>query len=426
MRDPRTDAELLGAVRRGDHGAYRVLWERHFDAGLRFARRRFPSRAEDLVSESFLAVFQQLTTGGNGPDTAFRAYLRAVIRNTALHWRKDAEHIVDVDDFEPVDARDGLALVERKAESADVLAAFRALPERWQRVLWLAEVAEAGRPDIARELGITPNAVSALQLRARSGLKVGLLARQVPAALREDPSHAARLLPRHLAEPSNPALAAEVAAHVVVCAACDELLAGMRVSMSRMRGAALSATLLGALGTAVPMVSLSSGSAAAAVVTAAGTGMVLRLAAGGVAAATIGALLLQPAHTPPPAPPIAAASAPALATPPPPPPVAPALAPPPSTAVPVSSPDPVPPVEQAPPASIASLRVTIAVSVGPGANAGGELTALGATFTAGGGSRTPAPPVSVPDSPDPAWHGSATAGSSSITISVNGARTVVP
>ena len=67
MEDPRSDAQLLRALRDGEREAYVVLWQRHIGAALRYARRMFPSRAEDLASESFLAIYQQVTTAGGGP-----------------------------------------------------------------------------------------------------------------------------------------------------------------------------------------------------------------------------------------------------------------------------------------------------------------------------------------------------------------------
>ncbi len=56
-------------------------------------------------------------------------------------------------------------------EHDDVDRAFQALPARWRRVLWQLEV-EGRRPrDLADELGMTPNAVAALGMRARAGLR---------------------------------------------------------------------------------------------------------------------------------------------------------------------------------------------------------------------------------------------------------------
>ena len=305
MHDDRSDAQLLRAVREGDGGAWELLWHRHYDSALRYARRLYWSRAEDLVSESFLAIYQQLRTRDNGPDSSFRAYLKTVIRNTSARWHADAGRMLDTEDIDQVDPRDGLRHVERESGSADVLAAFGALPDRWQRVLWLSEVDQAGRPAIARELGIRPNAVSALQRRARAGMKYQWLVRQVPTGLRGDAAHVARLLPQHVAHPRNAALAAEVAAHLVTCMLCTDLLRGMHASVARAQGGALSAVLLGTVGAGVPVTaSLSAGTAAAATTTA-GAGVLAWLFAGGVTAATVGGLVatalltVAPAVVPP-------------------------------------------------------------------------------------------------------------------------------
>ena len=272
MTEVRSDAELLRDVRAGDRGAYDLLWRRHYGAGIRFAGRLAPSRAEDLVSESFLAIYQQVTTTPNGPTFAFRSYLKAVIRNTAIRWHKDAQRLIDSDDVDDVEHRDALSYAEQESESTDVLAAFQELPERWQRVLWLAEVADASRSDIARELRIRPNAVSALQRRARSGLKFQWLSRQIPVALREETSHVARLLPQYLTEPRNVMLAAEVGAHTSDCADCRELLGSLRGGAARLQGTTL-AVLLGSAGLSVPAAaSMTSGTAAAAAVVSAGIG----------------------------------------------------------------------------------------------------------------------------------------------------------
>ncbi|QNA93566.1 MULTISPECIES: sigma-70 family RNA polymerase sigma factor [unclassified Microbacterium] len=296
MEDSRGDAELLRALREGDQAAYAALWERHVGAALRYAHRLLPSHPEDLVSEAFVAVYQQVTTTSAGPQFAFRSYLKAVIRNTAIRWRKEAEHIDDTVEADQVDFRDALRIVERRSNAHQLLGAFQALPERWQRILWLTEVAEMPRPEIAVELGIKPNAVSALQRRARTGLKVHWLTAQVPAGLRDDEAHAARLFPRHLAEPQDATVAQEVADHVSSCDSCGELLLTLRSDARRLHGVTLSAVGFGALGVVVPSAgAFAPGTAAAAVAilaTGAGVG-VTTLLAGGVGVLTAGTLLLS-------------------------------------------------------------------------------------------------------------------------------------
>ncbi|WP_417505434.1 sigma-70 family RNA polymerase sigma factor [Microbacterium sp.] len=294
MEDSRGDAELLRALRDGDQAAYAVLWERHIGAALRYAHRLFPSRSEDLASEALLAIYQQVTTSDAGPEFAFRSYLKAVIRNTAIRWRKDADHIDDTVEPDRADFRDALSLVERETNAQQFLGAFQELPERWQRVLWLTEVADVPRPEVARELGIKPNAVSALQRRARSGLKMHWLTSQVPLALRDDEAHVARLLPRHLTEPLDEVVAQEVAGHVPSCDVCGDLFVTLRSDAQRLHGVTLSAVGFGALGVILPSTgAFAPGTAVAAAVIATGAGAGLAsLLAGGLGVLTAGTLIL--------------------------------------------------------------------------------------------------------------------------------------
>lgn len=312
--DARTDAELLRALRSGDKRAYAALWQRHSPAARRYAHRLAPSRADDLVSESFLAIYQQVTTTDAGPQFAFRSYLKTVLRNTAIRWSKDADQLMLAEEIDAVDDRDALTIAESDSDAGDVLAALQALPERWQRVLWLAEVAEAGRPEIARELKIKPNAVSALQRRARTGLKYQWLTLQVPPALRDDQAHAARLFPQYLTEPANVAVSTEVNLHIADCTPCRTLLHETRGAAARMGGSTL-AVLLGTAGIGTATATLSSATTATAIAIAAGAGVATWLIGGGVAAVTAGSLVITSFFTVGPA--EAAPDVPQVQTPPP-------------------------------------------------------------------------------------------------------------
>lgn len=191
-----SDVDLLAALRDGDADAYTELWRRHIDVALRVARRYSPEHAEDLASESFLAVYNQVVVVGKGPTENFRAYLFATMRNAAMRLNKE-DHLVDTDpELDSVDFNDALSTIEDRAEASDVLAAFQALPDRWQRVLWLTEVEDAKRPRVAADLGIKPNAVSALYRRAREGLRLQWLTQQVPTELDADSGHIAVELPK--------------------------------------------------------------------------------------------------------------------------------------------------------------------------------------------------------------------------------------
>src|SRR5690606_17210486 len=80
-----SDAECIERARAGDSEAFAELWRRHYRSALRAARQFTSIDAEDLVSEAFLRVHQQLQAGG-GPIGAFRPYLYTTIRNLARSW----------------------------------------------------------------------------------------------------------------------------------------------------------------------------------------------------------------------------------------------------------------------------------------------------------------------------------------------------
>ncbi|PRI12412.1 RNA polymerase sigma factor [Leucobacter massiliensis] len=176
-----TEEELLAAARRAERGAYAELWRRHVGAAIAAVRTLARDAAEDMVAEAFAQLWSQLLAGG-GPRQYFRAYLIAVSRNlTARHFQQ-RRHEVSGLDGEQLDALTGAraagadeALL-RAEEQRLLRAAFDAMPERWRTVLRLQLVEGHSRGEIARQLSLEPNAVSALGRRARAGLRSAWLA----------------------------------------------------------------------------------------------------------------------------------------------------------------------------------------------------------------------------------------------------------
>lgn len=166
-----------------------LLYRRHRAALLAYARTccRTPQDAEDLVSEAFTRTFQAVR-GGAGPDGSWRAYLLAVVRNTAIQWSACDRRTLPLPDFEgrPLAAGPGEEDPQgRFLASEDLrLAArsFRMLPERWQVVLWHTLVEGAAPHQVAAVLGITPSAVASLAFRAREGLREAYLRAHLDAA----------------------------------------------------------------------------------------------------------------------------------------------------------------------------------------------------------------------------------------------------
>ena len=166
---------LIGGVRAGDPAAIAVLYEGYRGPGLRLAQAFMsgPQDAEDVLHEAFAKAVSAIRNG-YGPSNVFGPYLSTCIRSVANSlWKKQArERPAAVEDLDPGSADDpGLESALSVFEHEDIAVAMKALPARWRTVLWHAEVMGEPPRNIAPILGIEPNAVSALLIRARAGLR---------------------------------------------------------------------------------------------------------------------------------------------------------------------------------------------------------------------------------------------------------------
>ncbi|WP_354516630.1 sigma-70 family RNA polymerase sigma factor [Paenarthrobacter sp. 4246] len=171
--DVDSDAHLIGMVRAGEMSAFDGLYARHVSIASAVAKRNVdnPSDAEDVVAEAFQSVLQSLVAG-KGPDTFFRAYLLSTVTRLSHQRNRKAGKVLPSSDESVLDQ----TLAESDSavsafESQTVAKAFRALPERWQAVLWYLDVERMKPAAVAPILGLSANAVSALALRAREGLR---------------------------------------------------------------------------------------------------------------------------------------------------------------------------------------------------------------------------------------------------------------
>ena len=216
------DADLAAAVRSGDLEAYGELYRRHVGAARTQARQLAGPgpEADDLVAEAFARVLDMLRAGG-GPQAAFRAYLLATLRNTLrdrarrdrrLEWSDDmARHDPGV----PWEDTAVAAL-----EAALAARAFRRLPERWQRVLWLTEVEQAPPTRVAALLGLSPNGVAALAYRAREGLRRAYLQEHLAAGAGRAHAPTVERLGAWARGGLTPRLRTRVDAHLAACPDC--------------------------------------------------------------------------------------------------------------------------------------------------------------------------------------------------------------
>lgn len=180
--DHRTDTELIRLTREGDERAFGEVWRRHSAVGFAIARRVTDRiDAADLVSESFARMLQAIRNGA-GPQTAVRSYLATTIRSVAASWGRGLKATIDIDDAPEA------AYIDERLDALDELdrlnaasAAFKTLPERWQRALWYSEVEGRSNSEIGELLQITTTAAAMLASRARAGLRKAWFAADEPA-----------------------------------------------------------------------------------------------------------------------------------------------------------------------------------------------------------------------------------------------------
>lgn len=217
------DEELIRRVRAGQAQAYGVLWERYAPVAYRTLRAQFSYSSEidvdDLVSESFVRILKTIEAG-KGPTTAFGGYLVATARNLAKRVRTSKTALgLEMDDFE--DETVTADPLTHMFDTQAVQTAFQTLPERWQEVLWLREVEELPVTEIASLMGVKPNAVSRLAIRAREGLRDAWLQAHLKV---ETPASECQRALQHMgayARRREPAKrAARTAAHLEDCAYC--------------------------------------------------------------------------------------------------------------------------------------------------------------------------------------------------------------
>lgn len=241
------DAALADLVRAGDPDAFGVLWSRHAAAG-GAAARQFASIAdpEDIVSEAYLRVLRTLQNGG-GPTEAFRPYLYRTIRNVALDWR-DKTNSISLEvapELEDIDSDPETVTTERSIAAR----AFRTLPDRWQAVLWYLEVEGMDPAEVAPLLQLAPNAVSALGVRAREGLKKAWLQAHVS----EQPvPPGCRWTTDRMGQYARGSLTARARArfdrHLDTCERCTELVGEVDGLTGSLAGILLPTTVGGAAG----------------------------------------------------------------------------------------------------------------------------------------------------------------------------------
>jgi RNA polymerase sigma factor (sigma-70 family) len=224
------DASLLSLVRVGRLSAFAELFRRYGNLAAYVARMEAdnPSDVDDVVGEAFASVFQTLVVG-RGPAESFRAYLLTTVRRTAHRRNVQARRSAFLSDVPGKDSDSGYEDRYLAAlETPSLVEAFRSLPARWQAVLWYSEVESMKPAAVAPIMGLTPNGVSALLIRARRGLRQAYLQDHVNAESLDSCAEVSQHFGKFVLNDGRVAGSVKIRRHVAKCATCEVALAALR------------------------------------------------------------------------------------------------------------------------------------------------------------------------------------------------------
>ena len=158
--------DLMLALQRGSGEPLEELFERYRGAIHRFFARRlaYPSRAEDLTQELFIALLQ--SAARYEPRSSVRTYLYGIAFNLLLAERRRQRKLADADALDPIATEGDLpdrALWVREALSK--------LEENDREILMLREYEQLSYQEIAALLRIPLNTVRSRLFRSRIAVK---------------------------------------------------------------------------------------------------------------------------------------------------------------------------------------------------------------------------------------------------------------
>ncbi|MFC4222700.1 sigma-70 family RNA polymerase sigma factor [Lysinibacter cavernae] len=239
-----TDAQLLEDYRAGDESAMTALYSRYYAMAISHTYRFVGTKAEaeDIVSEAFAKVMQAIRNG-KGPTASLWWYLVTAMKSVALTPRRGPEAAMAVDsEMLELLSGDEQSGPESRDEHPALMTAFRALPQRWQEVMWYRDVEGLSMKEAGEAMRISSSALGALHTRARQRFRV----EYVRASAGEFSAEACQpfysQLPEYLDAPAGDPAFADLEAHLASCEACAEgSVALTHISERFLRGAAASA-----------------------------------------------------------------------------------------------------------------------------------------------------------------------------------------
>lgn len=165
---------VLAAAQSGAPWATTTLWREYSPSVAGFARGRGARDPDDLASDVFLAVFEQLKSF-TGTESEFRSFIFSIAyRRLVDEMRQRGRRGETVEWVPEQDLRSQPSAEDDAAErfsEASVQSLLDSLPVDQRNVMMLRIVSDLTVEQIAEVLGKRPGAVKALQRRALESLR---------------------------------------------------------------------------------------------------------------------------------------------------------------------------------------------------------------------------------------------------------------
>jgi RNA polymerase sigma-70 factor (ECF subfamily) len=166
--------DLVWRAVAGDREAYRMLFEQHYPRVYRYALARCgdPDAARDISQDVFLAVWNGLPGFAPKHDGSFPAWVFKIAANMVGTYHRSAHRTVQVPKELLPDASfefEG-SLVTLQV----LLDALALLPDDQREVLTLRFLVGSPATEVARIMGRSVGAVTALQMRALAKIRIHL------------------------------------------------------------------------------------------------------------------------------------------------------------------------------------------------------------------------------------------------------------
>lgn len=172
---PPDETQLIRRALAGNADAFARLYDAYIEAVYRFVYFRVSDEqtAEDLTSQVFLKVWDNLSRYKIRQGVSFGAWLFQIARNTVIdHYRTQKETMpLEPDDINrPDPAADVAQVVENRLAMERLYQMLQQLTDDQREVLILKFINGLGTSDIASILGKKQGAIRALQMRGLRAL----------------------------------------------------------------------------------------------------------------------------------------------------------------------------------------------------------------------------------------------------------------